>query len=334
MSRIRTIKPGFFFNEELAMLPAETRLFFIGLWTQVDREGRCEDRPARLKANLFPYEAVDVDTCIRELAAHGHVVRYEVDGAKILAIPNFLKHQIPHYKEVPSILPGIPADFKVKSTMTQHQVIVDPMLTQPCTQEGKGREQEGKGTVLAKKPAKVGGLVNPQAETKSLTTVNSEPLTHKPETPIQAVVRAYKHSKGVGQDNKAWDKANFGRASKSAKSLLDRFAGDVDEAAAYLFVRAEQLNEKGLEWTLETIARHAWDGAGMPKQEEQSDGRKDSPLGSDRLDGPGRTRRITSSREAVGDALQGLRDAIVLGEGARQLGGPPEDSHDDEPNHP
>ncbi len=136
MARIRTIKPGFFFNEELAALPAITRLFFIGLWTQVDREGRCEDRPTRLKASLFPYENVDVEGMILELVAYGHLVRYSVAGVKVLAVPNFLKHQIPHYKEVPSILPEITIKSNVDSTSLQRV----STLSQSCTQEGKGRE--------------------------------------------------------------------------------------------------------------------------------------------------------------------------------------------------
>ncbi len=61
MARIRTIKPQFFLNEELAELPAMVRLLFIGLWTQADREGRLLDRPKRLKAEIFPYDNFDVE---------------------------------------------------------------------------------------------------------------------------------------------------------------------------------------------------------------------------------------------------------------------------------
>jgi hypothetical protein len=54
MSRSRNIKPGFFKNEDLAGLPFWQRLLYIGLWTECDREGRCEDRPVKLKMALFP----------------------------------------------------------------------------------------------------------------------------------------------------------------------------------------------------------------------------------------------------------------------------------------
>ena len=55
MARARNIKPGFFKNEFLADLPFETRLLFIGLWTLADREGRLEDRPRKIKMELFAY---------------------------------------------------------------------------------------------------------------------------------------------------------------------------------------------------------------------------------------------------------------------------------------
>ena len=54
MARARNIKPGFFKNELLAEMPPETRLLFMGLWCLADREGRFEDRPKKIKMELFP----------------------------------------------------------------------------------------------------------------------------------------------------------------------------------------------------------------------------------------------------------------------------------------
>ena len=47
MARSRNIKPGFFSNEHLAELDFATRLLFIGMWTEADREGRRELRDGR-----------------------------------------------------------------------------------------------------------------------------------------------------------------------------------------------------------------------------------------------------------------------------------------------
>ena len=54
--RARNIKPGFFKNDTLAELEFAARLLFIGLWGLADRAGRLEDRPKKIKAEVFPYD--------------------------------------------------------------------------------------------------------------------------------------------------------------------------------------------------------------------------------------------------------------------------------------
>lgn len=105
-ARQRMINPTFFKNEDLGDLPAETRLLFIGLWTIADREGRLEDRPKRIKADVYPYDSgVDVDAMLTSLANSGFIIRYVVDGERYIAIPTFLKYQKPHIREAKSEIP-------------------------------------------------------------------------------------------------------------------------------------------------------------------------------------------------------------------------------------
>lgn len=106
MARTRSIKPGFFRNERLCELPISTRVLFAGLWTIADREGRLEDRPKRIKVEIFPYDNVNVDEGLEELSQAGFIVRYEVGGGHYIAIPTWKKHQNPHVKEVPSTIPA------------------------------------------------------------------------------------------------------------------------------------------------------------------------------------------------------------------------------------
>lgn len=106
MARARNIKPGFFGNEQLAEVAFEYRLLFIGLWTMADREGRLEDRPKRIKMAVFPADDVDIDRGLRALESAGLLVRYTVNGARYIAIPTWLKHQHPHYKEPESLIPA------------------------------------------------------------------------------------------------------------------------------------------------------------------------------------------------------------------------------------
>lgn len=105
MARARNIKPSFFKNEDLAELSFECRLLFIGLWTLADREGYLEDRPKRIKMEIFPGDSVNVDVALRELHAKGFIVRYQVGGNAFICVTNFLKHQNPHHRELPSTIP-------------------------------------------------------------------------------------------------------------------------------------------------------------------------------------------------------------------------------------
>jgi len=105
---MRTIKPGFFTNEDLSEVTPLGRLLFIGLWTLADREGRLEDRPRKLKYTLLPLDECDVDALLADLAARGFIVRYEANGKRYIQVVNFIKHQQPHYKEVASEIPPPP----------------------------------------------------------------------------------------------------------------------------------------------------------------------------------------------------------------------------------
>ena len=105
MARARNIKPGFFTNEDLAECTPWARLCFAGLWTLADREGRLEDRPKRIKGLLFPSDTIDVEPLLQELARWRFILRYEVDGCRLIQILQFNKHQNPHHREPPSELP-------------------------------------------------------------------------------------------------------------------------------------------------------------------------------------------------------------------------------------
>lgn len=106
MARARNIKPGFFRNADLAELPVEARLLFIGLWTMADRAGRMEDRPKQIKMELMPSDSVDCDALLGQLEAIGMIERYQVDGKRYLHVVNFTKHQNPHRDEKASTVPA------------------------------------------------------------------------------------------------------------------------------------------------------------------------------------------------------------------------------------
>lgn len=106
MARKRDIKPGFFKNEELGEVEPLARLLFAGLWCWADKAGRFEDRPKKLKADILPYDNCDGEQLMQQLADHGFVLRYEVDGVRYGQIVNWEKHQCPHPKEADSEIPS------------------------------------------------------------------------------------------------------------------------------------------------------------------------------------------------------------------------------------
>lgn len=113
MARARNIKPSFFMNEDLAELDFGIRLLFIGLWTLADREGRLEDRPKRIKRELFPSDTIDVDEGLAQLAGFGFIDRYSVDEFNIISICKFVEHQKPHGTEKDSKYPDANGLFTV-----------------------------------------------------------------------------------------------------------------------------------------------------------------------------------------------------------------------------
>lgn len=99
------MKPSFFQDIELIELSILHRLLFIGLWCWSDREGRLWDKPRQIKFDILPMEDCDIDQLLTDLASKNFIQRYECNGKQCIAVTNFHKHQNPHYKELPSVIP-------------------------------------------------------------------------------------------------------------------------------------------------------------------------------------------------------------------------------------
>jgi hypothetical protein len=144
MPRIRSIKPEFFLDEDLARLAPMDRLVFIGLWCQADREGRIEDRPGRLKVQVAPYDEVDMKAVLDRLVAAGFLVRYTVEGRAYIQVRTFLRHQRPHKTEQPSVLP--PLDNGTRTVVTPlsngSSTVGERSGMEEGMEEGKGKEEK------------------------------------------------------------------------------------------------------------------------------------------------------------------------------------------------
>lgn len=133
MARARNIKPGFFKNYDLADLGPHAQLLFAGLWCLADKEGRLEDKPRLIKAEVFPYYEVDVNGELTKLERLGFVKRYKAKGISVISIENFKKHQSPHHTERASELPeeerqNTSEPLPVRTPETHGESTVNPPL--------------------------------------------------------------------------------------------------------------------------------------------------------------------------------------------------------------
>ncbi len=222
MSRIRTIKPQFFTDDDVGALTPLARLLFIGLWTEADREGRLEDRPKQIRARLLPYDDADMDALLAELERGRFIVRYAVEARRLIQVRSFARHQHVHIKEPASTIPPpldgndanpVPAPCEAGSG-----TVPESGEHRFGREEGKGREgkgKEGRGKVPS-------GLCPDGHDAPSL-----------PDALRAALIAAWTRTYGTGpswtDDSRAWTEL----ASKVIAARLD--ASDVERRfAAYL----------------------------------------------------------------------------------------------------
>lgn len=107
--RSRNLKPGFFKNELLGTADPFLMLLYGGLWCFADRKGCLENRPLKIKAEIFPYrDKLDINRYLTELSRLGFIQYYKVDSNEYIYLPKFTEHQRPHHTERDSNIPMIP----------------------------------------------------------------------------------------------------------------------------------------------------------------------------------------------------------------------------------
>lgn len=95
-----------FQNPQLVLRTWGSQILFSALWCLADREGRLEDRPLRIRAEVFPYLCeVQVDALLHALARKNFIKRYKTAQGRFIQILNFAAHQNPHPRETASQIP-------------------------------------------------------------------------------------------------------------------------------------------------------------------------------------------------------------------------------------
>lgn len=218
MARARNIKPALFKNEILGVADPLYTLLFEGLWILADREGRVEDRPLRIKGEIFPYrEGIDMNAMLEWLQAEGFIKRYQSGIVKCIAIINFAKHQNPHKNESESELPA-PEDERHSSTSAPDSI---------------GTTSEKIGSA----PADSLNLIPDSGSPQPDTPAPAEPPPRRARTraadwaeDFDAIWQAYPRKPGMSRSNA--EKAFGARIAEGAKAS-DMLAG-VQAYAAYV----------------------------------------------------------------------------------------------------
>ena len=102
-------------------------------------------------------------------------------------------------------------------------------------------------------------VINPEEKSKVCPTCKQElPQKQKIED-LRQVIVAWKLIRGIpreGERGKAWDRINWPRYSKTAKSLLEMFGGleNAVEAIEYIY---NKTNDEGLTCSFETIVKRS-----------------------------------------------------------------------------
>lgn len=152
MARIRTLKPEFFTSEDIVSLSPLTRLLYIAIWCEADREGRFVWKPITFKLRYFPGDDCDILGMCDALVTRGLLVRYASADVEYAYIPTFHSHQHINPREAESQLPE-PCENKRVSGSRKARVN-DASTTRngrdPDAQvgrEGKGKERKEKERV-------------------------------------------------------------------------------------------------------------------------------------------------------------------------------------------
>ncbi len=241
MARARNIKPGFFKNEDLGECALATRLCFAGLWTLADRDGRLEDRPKRIKGEIFAFDDFNVEPLLDELAQHGFIVRYESDGQRFIQITKFATHQTPHYSEKQSVIKP-PPFLECTPDEGAHIPGNSPSLSSEAHRPLPGESTEAAIDDDGKTPRK---MASSRGGRNPLNPDSLNPSSLNPEKTPSPAARAKGSALPAGFDA-FWTAYPRKTAKPDAVKAFVKLQPDADLLAAMLNALAEQ--SKGEQW--------------------------------------------------------------------------------------
>lgn len=105
--RSRVVREPFWTDSRLGRVSTDARLLFLGLWGIMDRCGRLEGDPLRIRVQVFPYDAqIDVEALLAELGSEQLIRGYTVEGRQYIEVLEPPRWTYFYEMEKPSILPA------------------------------------------------------------------------------------------------------------------------------------------------------------------------------------------------------------------------------------
>jgi len=144
VARIRTIKPEFWQDEDLACVSESACLLAIGLLNHSDDEGYFRANPALVKAAVFPFRdhSLNIHGMFSELSNIGYLELFEgSDGKQYGYITGFTKHQ--------KVNRGKDSKIKPLRQFTETSVTNHGSIT-PGKEQGTGKGKENNSSRRAR----------------------------------------------------------------------------------------------------------------------------------------------------------------------------------------
>lgn len=264
--RARDIKPGFFKNDQLAECSMAARLLFPGLWMLSDREGRIENRPRKIKAEIFPFDDVDVAVLLSELEKAGLIRLYEVNGTPLIWIPQFKRHQNPHKNEKMSELPAHPDDLSATCP------VQEPCYSGTTLEKGRALPEHSGATPEMDRVVPESSGATPEISGQILLTPSSLTPEYNITTPYGVVVDAVGVSPRPEHGRQAHDETTPCHVSPPAG---DEFTGKYAQGTDALPCRpVGGISPHGKNWAgidTESSENNFYDSLLMPEENKPSE---------------------------------------------------------------
>lgn len=228
MARKRMIDPDFWTDEKLGLCKRDERLFFMGLISNADDDGRGRGNIKLLKATIFPYDddlkVKDIEQMACSLMEKGMVIFYVVDGQDFYCLPNFPKHQVIN-KPTTSKIPEVPLNREevvLPDYYRSPTVTLPPNRIEENRKEKKGREEKrARADYVSMTDKEYQSLLDKFGEANTLDKIEN--------------LNLYKGSKGVKYDSDyltilAWDRKDKSRAgppggNTNKTAIVDQYFG-------------------------------------------------------------------------------------------------------------